>query len=189
MPVVAAPGGDGARRNPQSRPGGRLPSAPLPEHVGSWAVRGGDVVSVDEPTGAQRQASAADAASKLVAELLQFRDSRVEPWAPGTAEPGPVGLGGSPVRGQRCEHLRDLVQRQAHPLGCPDEGDSAQGEPRVLPLVPDASIRPDQAAGLVETESRRGHAAPGGKGADRDAVGQQRHLRMFSKTVLDIKWT
>ena len=90
---------------------------------------------------------------QFVAELIQLRDPRVEPWAPGTAEPGPVGLGGGPVRRYAGQGTLDLVERETHPLRRADEGDSPQGMARVLPVITQVAARRGQAAGVVEAQA------------------------------------
>src|SRR5690606_21181576 len=167
----AAPGW--APRQPGALPGRRAreltpPGALRLEQVARpGAVLAGHVARVEQPARLERQAAAPDAAVEAVAQRLEQPDLRVQAGAPRRREPSPVLVVRSAVVGQGVERLADLLQRQPHLLGDPDERHPAEHLALVASLSTGGAGGLDEALVLVEPQRGRCDAGALAQRADR----------------------
>ncbi len=155
----------------------------LGQEHGTGASIGDDVVGVAQAAPLQAETAASDAAVQSIAQPLQRPYLVVEAMAPGSGDPGPVGLCGRALGGEKRERFLDFLQGQSDVPRRGDEGQTtefAAPEPTLTTLC---SGRVDEAFPLVVPKGRGAEAAPCCGFADRE------HILHRARLCLDLKST
>jgi hypothetical protein len=104
---------------------------------------------------------------------LELGDLVVDAALPGPGHPGPLRGVGRAVGGEFGQRRTGLLQRQADPLGGPDERDPAQHRTVISTLAARRAFGPDEADLFVIAQRRRGQATAGGELSDGQAGGRR----------------
>src|SRR6266511_3290591 len=110
------------------------------------------VVGVQELAGVNREATAANAGRKPVAECLEGGDAPIDVLAPAAGQPLPIAAGRDAVRGKGRKGCTDPFEGNARGAAGLDQRDPPKDGPLVSALVPRCSARDDQAFFFVEAE-------------------------------------